>query len=124
AAITLLLQRPSLAEQMQPPYLFAELRQPGVSLLVELIAIARVRPGISTGAVLEHFSGREEETALQKLALAELPGDGSFWATEFLDALAQLDKQTRLQRIEELQQKPQRSEHENEELRELLRSRA
>jgi DNA primase len=120
AAITLLLQRPALAEAMQPPHLFAELRQPGIPLLVELIALARARPGIGTGALLEHFAGREEEAALQKLASVELPGDGSSWAEEFLDALAQLDKQTRLQRIEELQQKPQRSPHENDELRELL----
>jgi DNA primase len=120
AAITLLLQQPSLVEALQPPHLFAELRQPGIPLLVELISLARARPGISTGALLEHFAGREEEAALHKLAMVELPGDGSSWAEEFLDALGQLDKQTRLQRIEELQQKPQRSAHENDELRELL----
>jgi DNA primase len=126
AAITLLLQRPSLAEEMQPPYLFAELRQPGVPLLVELIAIARARPGISTGAVLEHFSGREEEAALQKLALAELPGDGGAWSEEFLDTLQQLDRQTRQQRIDELNEKLKAgslSPHESVELRELLGTR-
>jgi DNA primase len=127
AAITLLLQRPSLAEAMQPPYMFAELRQPGIPLLVELIAMARARPGIGTGAILEHFAGREEEAALQKLALVELPGDGSAWAEEFLDTLQQLDRQTRQQRIDELNDKLKAgalSQHESVELRELLGARS
>jgi DNA primase len=127
AAITFLVQQPALADSMQPPYLFAELRQPGVPLLVELIAIARARPGIGTGALLEHFAGREEEAALQKLALVELPGDGSAWAEEFLDALAQLDRQTRQQRVDELNDKLKAgvlSQPESEELRELLGARS
>jgi DNA primase len=127
AAITLLLQQPSLAEAMQPPYMFAELRQPGVPLLVELIAMARARPGIGTGAILEHFAGREEEAALQKLALAELPGDGSVLAEEFLDTLQQLDRQTRQQRIDELNDKLKAgalSAAEGLELRELLGARS
>jgi DNA primase len=127
AAITLLLQQPSLAESMQPPYMFAELRQPGIPLLVELIAMARARPGIGTGAVLEHFAGREEEAALQKLALVELPGDGSAWAEEFLDTLQQLDRQTRQQRIDELNAKVRAgtlSPGESVELRELLGARS
>jgi DNA primase len=127
AAITLLLQRPSLAEAMQPPYMFAELRQPGIPLLVELIAMARARPGIGTGAILEHFAGREEEAALQKLALVELPGDGSAWAEEFLDTLQQLDRQTRQQLIDELNDKLKAgalSQHESVELRELLGARS
>src|SRR5690349_5187385 len=37
AAITLLVQRPALAAEIEPPWTFAELRQPGVPLLVELI---------------------------------------------------------------------------------------
>src|SRR4249919_2020162 len=127
AAITFLVQQPALAETMQPPHLFAELRQPGIPLLVELIATARSRPGIGTGALLEHFAGREEEAALQKLALVELPGDGSAWAEEFLDALAQLDRQTRHQRIDELNDKLKAGAlgpHESDELRELLGTRS
>lgn len=102
-AIALLLQRPALAADIEPPYLFGALRQPGIPLLVELVALARERPGITTGAVLEHFTGREEETALQKLALQVFPGDESGWRAELLDALIQLDRQVRQQRVEELQ---------------------
>ena len=105
AAISFLLQDPSLALAMEPPYLFGVLRQPGIPLLVEMIAVAQERPGVGTGAMLEHFEGREEEAALRKLAAMDLPGDASTRKEEFLDALRQLDKQTRMQRIEELQLK-------------------
>mgnify|MGYP001182022405 CR=1 FL=1 len=102
-AIALLLQQPALAEAIEPPYLFGVLRQPGISLLMELITLARERPGIGTGAILEHFAEREEGAALQKLAMQVFPGEVAAWRTEFLDALAQLDRQTRQQRIDELQ---------------------
>jgi len=103
AAIALLIQQPSLAEAIEPPYLFGILRQPGIPLLMELIALARERPGIGTGTLLEHFAEREEGAALQKLAMQLLPGEPASWREEFLDALAQLDRQTRQQRIDELQ---------------------
>ncbi|MGH8031758.1 MAG: DNA primase [Luteimonas sp.] len=102
-AIALLLQRPALALELPPPYRFVALRQPGVDLLTELIALVSARPDITTGALLEHFDGREEATALQKLASQPMPGDEDKWQEEFLDAMAQLDRQTLQQRIDELQ---------------------
>ena len=124
-AIALLLQKPSLSEAIEPPYAFAVLRQPGIELLVELLDLVRARPGITTGAVLEHFDGREEEPALQKLALQGFPGDESAWRHELVDALAQLDRQVRQQRIDELHQRIREvgmsalSDTEKSELREL-----
>jgi DNA primase len=35
---------PRWIEQLEPPYLFAALRQPGIPLLMELIALCRARP--------------------------------------------------------------------------------
>ncbi|WP_290890198.1 DNA primase [Arenimonas sp.] len=103
AAIALLVQQPALAEAIEPPYRFGILRQPGIPLLMELIELARARPGISTGGVLEHFAEREEGAALQKLAMQSFPGEVATLRQEFLDALAQLDRQTRQQRLDELQ---------------------
>ena len=123
AAISFLLQQPALAEAIEPPYLFSILRQPGIPLLVELIALARERPGIGTGTILEHFAEREEGTALNKLATHSFPGDAAAWRTEFLDALGQLDRQTRQQRVEELQVKASLNALEKTELRELLSAR-
>jgi DNA primase len=123
AAITLLLQQPSLALHIEPPHLFAILRQPGIPLLCELIALIRSRPDINTGLIIESFAEREEQASLQKLAAQEFPGEPEHWQAEFNDALQQLDKQTRMQRIEELNAKTGRSPEENNELRELLTAR-
>src|SRR5688572_3985687 len=125
SAIALLLQKPALADAIEPPYLFGTLRQPGIPLLMEMIELARERPGLTTGAVLEHFAGREEEAALHKLALQDMPGDEKIWRQEIADAARQLDRQARQQRIEELQVRlAELAPHEKDELRELLSSRA
>src|SRR5690606_33662281 len=44
SAIALLLQQPSLALELAPPYRFVALRQPGIDLLTELIALVSARP--------------------------------------------------------------------------------
>lgn len=98
----MLVQQPRLVEAMEPPYLFAALRQPGVPLLMELIELARARPQIQTSAVLEHFEGREERAALDKLAMQDLGISPERWSVEFTDCLRQLDRQTRQQRLDEL----------------------
>ncbi|MEO5561617.1 MAG: DNA primase [Dokdonella sp.] len=131
AAITLLVQRPSLAVAIDPPWTFAELRLPGVPLLIELIGLCRVRPDITTGALLEHFATREEVKSLQKLAVMEFPGGDEESRAEFLGAVRQLDRQTESQRRSDLQQRVKEleekgatglAEEERSELRELLRS--
>lgn len=103
SAIALLLQQPALALELEAPYRFVALRQPGVALLTELAGMVHARPAITTGALLEHFEGREEEGALQKLATQAMPGDEALWREEFVDAVAQLDRQTLQQRVDELQ---------------------
>ena len=126
SVIALLLQQPSLALTLEPPYRFATLRLPGIELLAEIVALVRERPDINTGALLEHFGERDEATALQKLATHSLPGEGDAWRDEFLDAMAQLDKQTLQQRVDELQAKQRESGLDNAdkgELRALLRLR-
>ena len=103
SAVALLVQTPGLASSIEPPWMFAELRQPGVPLLVELIALCRDRPDITTGALLEHFGEREEATALQKLAVMDFPGGEEESREEFLGAIRQLDRQTESQRRSDLQ---------------------
>ncbi|SKA16662.1 DNA primase [Novilysobacter spongiicola] len=125
-AISLLLQQPSLALELEPPFRFAALRQPGVDLLVDLLQVIYERPDISTGSLIEHFSGREEQAALQKLAVSSLPGDEIHWRRELLDVIAQLDRQTLQQRIDELQAKQREAGLDDEdktELRGLLMAR-
>jgi DNA primase len=126
-AIALLLQQPSIALALQPPYRFAALRQPGVELLSELVALVRERPDIRTGGVLEHFGDREEAAALHKLATQTLPGDENVWQAEFIDTMVQLEKQTVQQRLDELQAKQREGvldDTDKDELRSLLLTRA
>jgi DNA primase len=127
AAITLLVQRPALALALEPPWSFAGLRQPGIPLLVELIALCRARANLTTGALLEHFAEREEAKALQKLAVVDFPGGESEARAEFVDAIAQLERQTAQQRLDDLTRKQAQgplSDEEKQELRALLAGKA
>ncbi|WP_421570302.1 DNA primase [Stenotrophomonas sp. PD6] len=126
AAIAILLQQPSLAMTLEGHH-FSGLRLPGVELLIELLSLVEQRPDISTGALLEHFDGREEQESLRKLAAQTLPGDEAMWNQELHDAVAQLEKQLLLQRLEELQAKQRQQgldDTDKYELRELLKARA
>jgi len=78
----------------------------------------RDRPDIGTGAILEHFSEREEGVALQKLALANEPGDAVELQEVFLGAIRQLNDQSKLQRRDELNEKEKTSGLSSEEQRE------
>jgi len=123
SAIALLLQQPSLALALEPPYPFASLRQPGITLLIELIELVHTRPDIRTGALLEAFADRDETPALQKLAVTLLPGEAAQWQAEFLDAITQLNRQTLQQRIIELRERqPALGAAEKTELRDLLQA--
>ena len=124
SAITHLLHAPALALETASPPAFAGLRQPGVDLLCALIETVHARPDIGTGALLETFGEREEADALRTLATHELPGDAAAWRQVFLDAMAQLDRQVRQQRVDELQAKIASLEPaEKDELRALLAQR-
>lgn len=124
-AIELLLQKPDLALQLERPYRFAELRQPGVPLFLELLDLVNRRPDITIGGVLEHFSDHEQGEALRRLAAQPLPGDEESWAHGLQDAVAQLERQTLQQRIDELQDKQRAQgldETDKYEMRMLLRA--
>jgi DNA primase len=122
-AVALLIQNPGFAASIEPPHLFSELRQPGISLLVDLINLCRQRPEISTALILEHFSERDEVRALRKLAVMEFPGSEHEWRIDFFKALVRLDHQTQIQRRDELEAKglSNLTPEEKEELRALKR---
>lgn len=127
SAITLLLAQPSLAEEVEPPYAFLRLERPGVELLAELIDVARARPGINPAVLVEHFLDRPEYASLQKLMQAEIIGEVDMQRTEFLDALAQMQRQVTTQRREYLIAKSREGvldDTEKAELRVLLAARA
>lgn len=124
--IAVLLQQPSLGAALGSHQL-AGLRLPGIDLLLEMLALVDSRPDISTGALIAHFEGRQEQQWLNTLAAQTLPGDEDSWRQELHDAVVQLERQLLQQRLEELQAK-QRSvgldDTDKYELRELLKVRA
>ena len=126
-AIALLVQKPDLAAQIAQPYPFAALEQPGMPLLLELLALVAQRPGIVSAGLLEHFAGREEEAALRKLLLTDLLADPDTWQAEFDGALQQLTRMTRTQQLDRLlarQRDGGLDPAEKDQLRELLMLRA
>ena len=121
SAIELLLAQPGLADQVERPYRFLRLDKPGVSLLAELLDIARARPGINPAMLVEHFAEREEYASLQKLMATTAVGEPDRQRREFLDALARMEHQASLQRKHELEARlGQLSAEEKDELRKLL----
>ncbi|MBS0432415.1 MAG: DNA primase [Proteobacteria bacterium] len=119
SAIAMLLAEPSLADDAESPCAFAALDKPGVPLLIELLDVARARPGINTAALLENFSQRPESSALQKLAMIEFPGDADALRAEFADALRKLVAQTAQQRLDALVRKQSEGTLDDEEKNEL-----
>ncbi|RLK48224.1 DNA primase [Alkalispirillum mobile] len=86
-ALTLLLQRPALAEQAGPlDELHGDL--PGLELLRQILEIARDHPDVSTAGLLQRFQGHPQETALWRLATWELPGGDV--AAEFEDCMGRV----------------------------------
>ena len=67
-AIAMLLHQPDLALKIESPPIQEPDAVPGVSLLLELLELLQRQPGLNTGAVLEHWRGREESRYLHKLA--------------------------------------------------------
>jgi len=127
SAIAMLLADPSLAQEVTLPHAFAGLDKPGISLLMELLDFLQERPGINTALLLEHFAGRGESAALQKLALTEFPGEPEALRAEFTDAIRKLAEQTTQQRLDGLIRKQSESgldDAEKQELRELLARKA
>ena len=127
SAIAMLLTNPSLAQEVTLPHAFAGLDKPGIPLLTELLDFLQARPGINTALLLEHFAGREESAALQKLALTEFPGEPEALRAEFTDAIRKLAEQTTQQRLDGLIRKQSEGaldDAEKGELRALLARKA
>ena len=107
-AITLLLQHPRLAALVEDPARLAPLRQPGITLLLELLEVLHQQPNLNSSALLERWRGREEERHLATLMRQELllNAEQDDLETEFLGALDSLYQQLLRQREQELSSKP------------------
>ena len=121
-AITLLLGAPEVAISAEPPYPFAALDLPGISLLLALIELARERPEANASSLVEMFDGQPEHPALLKLLAAQIPGETELQKADFLAALEKLNKRAKDWRVQILKEKfgsGKISEDEKHELREI-----
>ena len=67
-ALELLLYQPSLAADISLPAFLQHCDVAGVPLLIEVLELLQQQPELSTGALLEHWRGREEGRSLYQLA--------------------------------------------------------
>jgi DNA primase len=103
-AIALLMQRPALATLVDSLERLRELDVPGLDLFVEIAALARAEPGLSSAGILERFRDSLHEGALWKLAAWEHAVPEPGLEAEFQGALAWMERlldEKRLQYLDE-----------------------
>ncbi len=89
-AITLLVQHPIAARGVRDGGELDGVERPGVALFLEMVAVLREEQ-LGTAQLLERFRGREEHTALERLAAAEsLVPDSTSATNELRDLYARL----------------------------------
>ena len=122
-ALELLLYQPSLAAEIQQPDFLQHCDVAGVPLLVEVLDLLQQHPGLSTGAVLEHWREREESRFLSKLAHWNPPLDDLELVADLRGHLNEIQRQYIENRIDFLgaeQSQRQLSSAEKQEYGQLL----
>ncbi|MFQ5468728.1 MAG: DNA primase [Gammaproteobacteria bacterium] len=120
--ILLLLHNPGLANMAGNARRFEQLEMPGISLLIELLELLQQNPHLTTGAVVEHWRGTENERHLSKLAGQEYITPDAGAENEFQHVLARLEKRSADQRYAQLCSIPpgKLNRREKEEIKQLL----
>jgi DNA primase len=125
-AIAMLLHQPDLAQRLEMPAVPEPDAMPGVTLLLELLDLLQRQPGLNTGAILEHWRGREETRYLHKLAQWTPLTEKLDLAAEIRGHLTLIAQQATEKRINELLQEERKrslNDLEKQELKELFQSR-
>jgi DNA primase len=105
-AITIVLQYPILAREIDNIQSIAHLKQPGVNIFIELVETLHQHPHLTTAALLERWRDKENGAHLQKLALQPLTFSADALKHELTGIVSRLNKEARQQRIHELTSKP------------------
>ena len=125
-AIALLLYQPALAEAVEDIPFRSRESVPGLALLTELLELLQRQPGLNTGAILEHWRGRDEARHLEKLAHWNPLAEDLDLAAELNGLLGQISRQVTERRISQLLENEQQKtldDKEKQELKELLQAR-
>lgn len=105
-AITIVLQYPILAREVDDLRLLQTISQPGAGILVELLETLHQHPHLTTAALLERWRDKENGAHLQKLALQPLSLSADALKHELTGIIARLHKEAKQLRIHELTSKP------------------
>jgi DNA primase len=105
-AITIVLQYPILAREVEDTDLLQGLNQPGAAILAELLETLHQHPHLTTAALLERWRDKENGAHLQKLALQPLSLSADALKHELTGIIARLHKEAKQLRIHELTSKP------------------
>jgi len=127
-AVTLILHHPGAAADVEPPEGLNDVELAGMDLLIELLEVARSRPDITTGGLLERWREKPAHRHLLRLASSEMLTSPEAAPGVLDDTLREiLHREGPVRRTERLLEKARDSElssAEKEELRRLLGSRA
>jgi DNA primase len=105
-AITILLQYPILAREIEDIAVIRQSQQPGVNILADLVETLHQHPHLTTAALLERWRDKENGAHLQKLALQPLSLSADALKHELTGIVVRLNNEARAQRIHELTSKP------------------
>lgn len=105
-AITIVLQYPILAREIDDVAVIQSVTQPGVNILQELLETLHQHPHLTTAALLERWRDKENGAHLQKLALQPLSLSADALKHELTGIVSQLQKEARQQRLIYLESKP------------------
>jgi len=105
-AITLLLHYPALAERVTDVSSLAQIQQPGMPILINLLETLHQHPHLNTAALLERWRDHEHGAHLQRLAQQPLGLNLEQSYPEFEGIIGQLQKQMIASRHEYLSSKP------------------
>lgn len=122
--LSLLIQKPELAEKIEDLHEMKDLDLPGISLMIEVAGILQRQPAISPAAVVERYRGTDHHKHLEKLAVWDhmIPADNL--DEEFAAVLRQLREKWAAQQAAQLLHKTHLSDTEKTRLRELLGQRS
>lgn len=118
--LALLLQNPSYAQLIPDLSSVRDLSLPGLSLFAEVVDKTQSNPHLTTGQMLEHWRGSNNEALLSRLASWQIPLDDDNQEDIFADSLDKILYQCIEKQIENLQAKERSVGLSVEEKRELL----
>ncbi|HYA36702.1 MAG TPA: DNA primase [Candidatus Methylomirabilis sp.] len=120
-AIAMLLQQPSLADQVPDDPGLAELDLPGMNLFLAVLQVLESTPRINTALIVESFRDSEHQHNIAKLAVWQHPVLDQNVETEFTGLMQRLREISATQRIERLLQRQRSGEANQAEKAELAR---